>query len=286
VELEYKSFGKLNLYLKVLSYDEERRLHKLSMINTEITLSDEIYLELDYPGKGLIKIDMIPGFEILKENNLIFKAVKLFMRESRILFNTSFKVKKNIPPGSGLGGGSSNASYTLLTLNKMFRKFSSSELKKLASLIGCDVAFFIHGGLCKAKGFGEIVEPLYVPDFKGYTFIVIIPPFSLSTKEVYEKYDILREEKLLPPINEDILLDGTFPIRNDLYEPARLIRSGIEEIIYDLKKVDPVFSSMTGSGSGCFSIFKDYDKAFNAYSMFKKKYEKTYLLKPKLSKNI
>ncbi len=276
--IEYKSFAKLNLYLKVLGYIDELKLHKLSMINMEIDFSDEIIMELAYPGRGIIDIDMNPDFSINKEDNLIFKAVKAFIDRSGLFFDAFFKVKKNIPPGSGLGGGSSNASYTLLALNKVFNKFSTSELKEIASSIGSDAPFFIYGGLCKVEGSGEIIEMIDIPEFNDFTFIVVIPPFSLSTKEVYEKFDSI------PQINNEIPT-SKLPIQNDLYNAARLINPEIEKIISRLKEMDPLFTSMTGSGSACFAGFKDQDKAIKAQTTLKREYEKVVLVRPKLSRN-
>lgn len=276
--IEYKSFAKLNLYLKVLGYIDELKLHKLSMINMEIDFSDEIIMELAYPGRGIIDIDMNPDFSINKEDNLIFKAVKAFIDRSGLFFDAFFKVKKNIPPGSGLGGGSSNASYTLLALNKVFNKFSTSELKEIASSIGSDAPFFIYGGLCKVEGSGEIIEMIDIPEFNDFTFIVVIPPFSLSTKEVYEKFDSI------PQINNEIPT-SKLPIQNDLYNAARLINPEIEKIISRLKEMDPLFTSMTGSGSACFAGFKDQNKAIKAQTTLKREYEKVVLVRPKLSRN-
>jgi 4-diphosphocytidyl-2-C-methyl-D-erythritol kinase len=278
VYIEYKSYAKLNMYLKVLGYVDELKLHKLSMINTEIDFSDEIIMELAYPGRGIVDIYMNPDFSIKKEDNLIFKAVKTFIDRSGLLFDAFIKVKKNIPPGSGLGGGSSNASYTLLALNKIFNKFNTSELKEIASSIGSDAPFFIYGGLCKVEGSGEIVEMIDIPDFNDFTFVVVIPPFSLSTREVYEKFDSI------PQINDEIPT-SKLSIQNDLYNAARIINPEIEKIISRLKEMDPLFTSMTGSGSVCFAGFKDQDKAIKAHTTLKREYEKVILARPKLSRN-
>lgn len=280
IQLKYKSFAKLNLYLKVLGYDKKSKLHKLSMINTEITLCDNIYLELVYPGSGLVEIDMMPDFSIQKENNLIFKAVKAFIDESKLLFDAIFKVEKNIPQGSGLGGGSSNASYTLLTLNNVFKQFSIGKLEKIAFSIGSDAPFFIYGGLCEVKGSGEIVKPIDIPNFENYIFVIIKPSFSLSTKKVYEKYDSIQHG-----VSEENI-SFILPIHNDLYEASRLINPEIEKIVSLFKETKATFSSMTGSGSSCFAGFQDENTALSAYSMLKGKYKNVFLAKPKLSRNL
>lgn len=277
--IEYKSYAKLNLYLKVLGYIDQLKLHKLSMINTEIDFFDYIIMELAYPGKGIIDINMTPDFSINKEDNLIFKAVKAFIDRSGLQFDAFIKVKKYIPPGSGLGGGSSNASYTLLALNKVFNKFNTFELMEIAFSIGCDAPFFIYGGLCKVEGSGEIVEMIDIPDFNDLTFVVVIPSFSLSTKEVYAKFDSI------PRINNKVVTTSKLPIHNDLYEAAKLINPLIEKIICRLREMNPLFASMTGSGSACFAGFKDLDMAIKAQTILKREYEKVILARPKLSRN-
>ena len=164
-------------------------------------------------------------------------------------------------------------------MNKVFNKFSTFELKEIASSIGSDAPFFIYGGLCKVEGSGEIIEMIDIPEFNDFTFIVVIPPFSLSTKEVYEKFDSI------PQINNEIPT-SKLPIQNDLYNAARLINPEIEKIISRLKEMDPLFTSMTGSGSACFAGFKDQNKAIKAQTTLKREYEKVVLARPKLSRNI
>jgi 4-diphosphocytidyl-2-C-methyl-D-erythritol kinase len=283
MKIAYKSFGKLNLLLKVLGFDRIHKLHKLSMVNTEIEIYDEIELELVCPGNGLIEIDMKPDSCTALKDNLIFKASIAYMEMSEFLFDAYFKVKKNIPIKSGLGGGSSNASYTLLELNRIFKKFSPKELMNIAFTIGCDLPFFIQGGLCRVEGFGEIIEPLNLPDFKNYTFVVVIPSFPLSTKEVYEKYDEISHNIIQTDFSTFI---ENIPIQNDLIYAAEQIEPQLKELILDLKKYNPVASSMTGSGSGCFAIFHEFEKAKALYEKIKEKYEKTFLARPKLKENI
>lgn len=283
MKVNYKSFGKLNIFLKVIEYCKDLKMHKLSMINTEINLYDEIVLDITYPGDGYITIDMKPDYKVALRDNLIYKASKLYMERSNFFFDANFKVKKNIPLGSGLGGGSSNASYTLLTLNKIFNKLNLEEIINIAFSLGSDLPFFIKGGLCRVESFGEVVEMISINKYDELIFLVIIPSFSLSTKEVYEKFDEISNNIMQDKSPPSIL---GLPLHNDLIYATEQIEPRIKEVILDLKILNPIAFSMTGSGSGCFAVFDNYNETKVLYKKIRKKYDKTFLVKPKLERNI
>ena len=102
--------------------------------------------------------------------------------------NYLIKVKKNIPIGSGLGGGSSNAAYTLKMLNKIYSlNIKNSSLEKIGGKIGGDVPFFINGGIKKISGIGNIIENINSDSIKDKIFLLVFPNFSISTTWAYEK---------------------------------------------------------------------------------------------------
>jgi 4-diphosphocytidyl-2-C-methyl-D-erythritol kinase len=276
----YKSYGKLNLHLKVLN--KESNMHFLEMLNTEISLFDEINGELTYPGKGNISIDLNSNLNIDIQDNLIYKAVKAYLNESKLSFDISFNVKKNILTGSGLGGGSSNAAYTLLYLNSVFNCFNKAKLTNIGFSIGSDIPFFIKGGLNKVTGFGETLEPIEYP-IEKYSFVLLIPDFALSTKLVYDTYDQLVESSEIKKELETSI--NLFPLRNDLFISAKKINPLMEDVIYDLKATNPLDASMTGSGSGCFAIYKSMNDSEEAYIKLKNKFKNVYIVTPKLNRN-
>ena len=281
-KFSFKSYGKLNLFLRIIGRKDN--LHLLEMINTEITLSDEISGEIEYPGSGIIEIRMSPDYNLKNIDNLVYKTSKLYMEKSNIKFDISFYIKKIIPPGSGLAGGSSNSAYTLLFLNSVFNKFSIEELIDIGFNIGSDVPFFLIGGLCKVSGFGEKVTPAENKYIGESYFLVIIPDFALSTKKVYEAYDLSMNA------NKDNIRDfedfDLFPLKNDLYRPAKTINPEIEELLEDLSNTNPQGYSMTGSGSGCYAIYKNKIEVEKAFNNLKNKYKKIFIVFPKLNRNI
>ncbi len=121
------------------------------------------------------------------KNNLITKAYKLMrshLNSSELEY--SIQIKKNIPIGSGLGGGSSNAATTLTVLNKLWNMgFSNKKLEKLGLSLGADIPFFINGGLQLVEGIGEILSPQKNDLLRDLYFLLIIPSIYVSTKEAY-----------------------------------------------------------------------------------------------------
>lgn len=95
---------------------------------------------------------------------------------------------KHIPVGGGLGGGSSNAAYTLLALNRLWNQnLDAATLTGLAAGLGSDIPFFLHGPSALSCGRGEILHP--VPPPRPRAVVLIFPPFALATAEVYERFD-------------------------------------------------------------------------------------------------
>ena len=140
--LYLKSPAKINLYLKIL----KKRLdgfHEIDSAFQLIDLYDEI--EIINIDSNEIKIICDPSI-IKKEDNIVFKAVKALKEDYRIDKGVQISLKKNIPIGAGLGGGSSNAATVLLGLSKMWNlNISHQEMLKRGKNLGADVPFFING---------------------------------------------------------------------------------------------------------------------------------------------
>ena len=147
-----KSPAKINLHLEVIGKREDG-FHELAMIMQNIDLSD--YLEFQINNQGLIKLESDCNDLSLSSDNLIVKSANLLKEKSNIDFGANIFLRKNIPIGAGLAGGSSNAAATLIGLNKLWDlKFDHETLCSLASTLGSDIPFFINGGiqLCFGRG--------------------------------------------------------------------------------------------------------------------------------------
>ena len=203
------------------------------------------------------------------ETNTIYKAYEA-IRPATIKNEFSIFLKKNIPIGSGLGGGSSNAATTLKALNSLWHlNYSNKELLKFAKKIGADVSFFINGGIQKVEGIGDVLYPVKTTDFQSKFFLLVISDFSISTQWAYSKIkkylslenisakfstlDLSRNLKLFENVFEHVVV-STYP--------------GIGEIKKILVSEGAIYSSLSGSGSTVFGIFNDKLQAEKAALKF------------------
>lgn len=177
------SAAKVNLFLEVLGRRPDG-YHELETVFQEIALFDEIEVERVGGAEGEIDFACdLPGLAP-PGRNLVERAARSFLDAARIREPVRIRLRKTIPAGSGLGGGSSNAAATLLALDRLFAaRTPAARLEELAAALGSDCVFFLHGGSAIGRGRGERVEPLR--DLPSREFLVIVPPVAVSTAEIY-----------------------------------------------------------------------------------------------------
>ena len=157
-KISIKSPAKINLHLEVIGKRNDG-YHELAMIMQNIDLAD--YLEFEINKEGLIKLKSDCNHLSLDSDNLIVKSANLLKKLSNNDLGANIFLKKNIPIGAGLAGGSSNAAATLIGLNMLWNlNLDNNELLKLSASLGSDVPFFINGGTQLCFGRGEILEKL------------------------------------------------------------------------------------------------------------------------------
>jgi len=198
----------------------------------------------------------------LNRSNLIIKAANLFKEATGIKPEVKIKVKKEIPVGAGLGGGSSNAAATLKGLNEIYGSpLSQEELLKLAGELGSDVPFFIKGGLAVAYGRGEKLRHYNPAEFE---ILLVYPGFPCSTAEVYGELPPIRRE-VTPEDAEKLiispLVSGRFEelvenMENDLERSGAPCIEKVMEVKEVLKDMG-LRPLMSGSGSSVFAVVKD-----------------------------
>jgi 4-diphosphocytidyl-2-C-methyl-D-erythritol kinase len=173
--------AKINLVLEVLGKDND--YHRISSIVQSIDLCDVLNFQLD--EEVCFECD-VPS---LKRDNLVPRAATLLKESTKCSLGTRIELRKHIPWGVGLGGGSSDAAATLLALNELWElRLSLPDLVQLASELGSDVPFFIHKGTALVEGKGEKVTPL--PSLPSTCFVLLVPPLpkiSGKTKQMYGK---------------------------------------------------------------------------------------------------
>jgi|FaiFalDrversion3_1042247.scaffolds.fasta_scaffold00309_2 4-diphosphocytidyl-2-C-methyl-D-erythritol kinase len=168
--------AKINWTLEVLGRRPDG-YHQVATVLQTIALWDELELE---PAPGL-ELETVDG-PALGEEDLALRAARLLLPQGGV----RLRLRKGIPVGAGLGGGSSDAAAALRGVRSLFRlHLCDQELARLAATLGSDVPFFLHGGTALATGRGELVSPL--PDAPTVWLVLLVPPLSLpgKTGEMY-----------------------------------------------------------------------------------------------------
>lgn len=278
--LHIKAYAKLNLSLDIIGKRTDG-YHDLIMVMQTTTLSDNVVLERLPESAGIrsrSNLRYIPN----DDRNLAVRAASAFFSATGIRSGVSINIKKNIPVGSGMGGGSADAAAVLRGLNQLFGfPMNRSALETLGASVGSDVPFCIAGGTQLAEGRGEILRDLSpLPDC---TFVICKPSFSISTPELYRRIDdteirkhpdtprIIRalEEKNLSGIAESMynVFEET-PLQQ--FETVRLIRSSLMDC-------GALGSMMTGSGSAVFGLFDDAGLAAQAFDALRQQFPSCFL---------
>jgi 4-diphosphocytidyl-2-C-methyl-D-erythritol kinase len=179
--------AKINLFLAIRGRRSDG-YHELDMVNVQASLGD--YLTFEDRTE--------PGIEITCDDpnvpegseNLVWRAAALLVGESPVP-GLSITLEKRIPVGAGLGGGSSDASATLKTVNDLRQCGQDNRLVEFAARIGSDVPYFVVGGLCRCRGRGEQVQPLLLRDLTEPWLwaLVFAPPVSVRTVDAYRWWD-------------------------------------------------------------------------------------------------
>jgi 4-diphosphocytidyl-2-C-methyl-D-erythritol kinase len=261
--LEARACAKINLGLEVLRRRDDG-YHELRTILQTIDFHDRLTLRSAPTGITLTVggVDLPAGPE-----NLVIRAARLLAETAGCREGAEIHLEKRIPPGAGLGGGSSDAAMTLLGLDRLWGLgASSSELHRLASRLGMDVPFFLHGGTALAAGRGDEIYPLALG--VGFPIVLILPDFSIETAAAYANLRLTNKEPSLTLQHFAWSTPGVFKslgeLVNDLEEAAGEHSISIREYKKLLLERGALISMMSGSGSSVYGIFRDEASAQNA----------------------
>ena len=172
--------AKINLDL-LINYKRDDCYHDINSLAQTVNLYDELVIQKSEDDKN-VTIDF-PIKSVLYNNNLIVLAAKKFLEVFKIKDSIHIKVKKRIPLGSGLGGGSSNAAATLIGLSKIFEIDDFSQILNIAKGLGSDVPFFLFSRTAKLSGRGEIVTPFKI--INKLEYLLIFSGIESKTNDLY-----------------------------------------------------------------------------------------------------
>ncbi|MGZ3636164.1 MAG: 4-(cytidine 5'-diphospho)-2-C-methyl-D-erythritol kinase [Syntrophales bacterium] len=260
--------AKVNLYLRVLGKRSDG-FHDISTLMQRISLYDELIFTRTDHGIRL----SCPGSTIPEDNNnIVYRAADALLSRLPHPPGIHITIRKNIPIGAGLGGGSSNAATALVTLNELMDfHYNTDDLMKIGAKLGADVPFFIFGRTAWASGIGdrlrtaENIPPLW--------FVLINPGFEISTKAVYESLNLRLTKRVVNykcPVlcTVDEIVKG---LHNDLELVTLVLHPILRYFKNILVQNGALGALMSGSGPTVMGIFMDEEGAIAA----KKDIEKT-----------
>ena len=243
--------AKINLSLKILGRRDDG-FHEIETFIVPISLCDEIKIDKDDAKEGIeFRCDdaSVPD----GEDNLAVRAAKTFLEATKVKSGVAIELKKKIPHGAGLGGGSSDAATTLLALNELFKTNLPREaLAKMAEAIGSDVPFFIFQSAATCRGRGELVMPL---KFHEQLLILLLKPaFAVPTEWAYSRWQDSRE---IPGVSYAAQQFADQIFINDLERPVFEKFVFLSQLkMWLLKQPEVGAALMSGSGSTMFAVLR------------------------------
>jgi 4-diphosphocytidyl-2-C-methyl-D-erythritol kinase len=267
--LTVPSYAKLNLYLKILRRRRDG-YHDLASVFHRISLRDTLNLKKTPSGFSMTcsNPNLTTG-----EDNIICRAYRILSKAFPEIGGVSVRLKKNIPLGAGLGGGSSNAAAFLLGMRKLYGlPLSGARLMKMGKELGADVPFFLSGhSLAVARGIGE--KLVQKPCRGKKWFVLLVSEKGLATKDVYRNLPKNLPVPSLTKINRTVKLICSFLeegckssldqwLRNDLERPAFELRPSLQKLLDRFRQLGTVTAvRMSGSGPTLFAILPNRKQA-------------------------
>lgn len=279
--MKIRAPAKINLSLRVVGRRADG-YHLLDTIIVPVSLYDEIEIgkvrvrsknkKLAPPSiKVICKHPLVPS----DEKNLVYQAARLLLGKAKSEQPIEIRIRKRIPVGAGLGGGSSDAAATLVGLNRLLGLgFSVKQLERLGLQLGADVPFFIRGRPARACGIGERLQQF--GPLRRLWAVILYPGFPVSTAWVYGN---LPAKLTKPSVNTSIasLLTGAGSLANLLVNDLERVSLSRYPKIGLLKRAllraGAAGSLMSGSGSSVFGVFKSKRKAQKAFRRLRQEEE-------------
>jgi 4-diphosphocytidyl-2-C-methyl-D-erythritol kinase len=259
-EIRIPAFAKVNLRLDILGKRPDT-YHELRTIFQTISLHDELKLRSSKASGIRLTIQ---GNEVLSlepvRKNLVYAAVDALRREFGVRSGVEINLRKNIPAGRGLGGGSSDAAAALLGYLRLTRRtIPAPRLMEIATSLGADVPFFLFGGRALGIGRGDEIYPL--PDVPKLALLVVSPhDIHVPTPDAYRwlKAPALTKNRATPKLWEFCALCWSAQgsgLSNDFEGPVFRRHPRLAQIKRALLQRGAAEASLAGSGSAVFGVF-------------------------------
>jgi 4-diphosphocytidyl-2-C-methyl-D-erythritol kinase len=266
-EIGLKAFAKVNYALDVLGLRADG-YHEVSTVMQSISLCDEVEIERLAEG---FELSVEPEEAEIgpPERNTAYIAWKMLQGLTDEALAAGVTLRKGIPAGAGLGGGSADAAAVLIGLNELFDLgLRADELREVGARIGADVSFCISGGTALGEGVGDVLTSLPAPP--AHHLVLAKPARSADTGKIYRAYDATRTEsaRSVEPV-VSALRSKSVPalataVGNDLALVARGVVPDVVALERELLLSGALGASMSGSGTAVYGVFDDEAAAESA----------------------
>lgn len=270
--------AKLNLTLQILGKRSDN-YHELFTLFQSIDLCDELRFDFNQADQNEIEIlgnDTTNRDFPLDDSNFIKKAAKLYWLKLKkhVPVKITVRVKKNIPIGAGLAGGSADAAATLSAINRYYGNYIPLEqLLEMAATLGSDVPFSLFGGTSIGRGRGEILSPLLA---QTNLYVILVKPkgLSISTPRAYDAFDqsdstAVSEASQVEDHQSELI---SLLSQRDISAASKLFQNSFETVVFEsqpvLQKIRERLielgcfcAHMTGSGPTIFGLARDHYRA-------------------------
>ncbi len=265
--------AKINLILRILNRRPDG-FHNLWSIMQTVALEDEVQIRLRPERQG-IQLRCDATQLAADQSNLVYRAAIEVLARAQQSIGLDIDLRKRIPMGAGLGGGSSDAAATIIGLNYLLRlEWSPAQMADAGQSLGSDVPFFLFAPSAFVAGRGETVRPVVV---EGARWIVLVNPgFGVNTKWAYQELAATRTAVIpLSLVQQELdrqsgvswvqLIDAA---ENDFEVPVFATHGKLREIKKNLQAYGAEIALLSGSGATVFGVFADEARARLAQAQF------------------
>lgn len=279
METVVKAYAKINLTLDLTAV-LPNKYHGIFTVMQSVGLYDNVTVKT---GKEGLSLSCSEKYIPCDDRNTAFKAAKLFYEKAGIKPECEIYIKKVIPSGAGLAGGSADAAAVLKGLNNIYPgALSYKDIMETALSVGADVPFCYVGGTRLCQNIGEIIS--FLPPLSSH--VLIVKPYErVSTKDAYARFD--SAENITHPDNDSFLFyaaQGDYKeavkYASNMFEALSDVKSG-REIKDTMNENGAWFSSMSGSGSAYYGLFDSEEAARKCADLLRNKAENVFVCRTK-----
>lgn len=268
--------AKINWSLDILGKRPDG-YHVMDMLMSSVDLADEMTMEL----ADTLSLSVSGNDAISSTDNLVLKAARALQTEAKCGKGAVVTLKKHVPAGAGMGGGSADAAAALIGLNELWQTgLSLAQLISLGATIGADVPFMLQGGFARVGGIGEVLHAVQPAPI--VPLVIIQPCKPLSTADVFRLYDSLacvhhpKTDEALLALQAKDFTKLAASSGNVLQQAVETAKPQIVEAIAALSACGAQFAMMTGSGSAVYGAFDNENEAKSAYYRLHKRWRRTF----------